>query len=147
MTFHGNAIGSQLVRATAVRAMSGAGAISSDNREIARAEQREVFPDRCSKGPVNLDSHPVQSRKCAGADAADNDGIDLLIIERPHRIASTVRVLPVTVRNRDNGARFRVNDHEDRGGAEMVVDGTFDADVILDRKSDPHADLLLSKRC
>ena len=137
---------SLLVRAAAARAVPATAALTFDDREVARAEQREVLSDRRGHRPMNLDAHPVQSRKGAGAYPSDDDGVDPLILERLHRVAGAVRVMLIPVRNRLYGVALRVDDHEDRGGAEMVEHDTVDSDVILDGKSNSHANRLRFQR-
>ena len=83
-------------------------------------------------------THLVQPRERARADAAHNDRVNLLVVERLHRIARSVRVVLVPVVDRCKSIRVRIDNHEYRRLAEMVVHGTFDSIVFLYWKTNLH---------
>ena len=83
-------------------------------------------------------AHLVQPRERARANAAHNDRIDLLVVESFHRIARSMRVVLVLVVDRCKGIRVRIDNHEYRSRAEMVVHGTLYPLVLLYWKTNLH---------
>jgi hypothetical protein len=93
---------------------------------------------------MHRNSHLVQPSERARADPADDNGINLLIIKRLHRVACAMRVTLVPVADRRNTICFRVENDKYRRRAKVIIHCAIDPIVLLDWKTDFHVMLLRS---
>src|SRR3970040_2524237 len=88
------------VSASAVFAVAAAAALDRKNGKRPSSEEGGILLYGDRLGPMDRDAHLIQSRERACADAADNDRIYTLVVERLHRVARAVRVMLVPVMDR-----------------------------------------------
>jgi hypothetical protein len=132
-----------LVCASAIVAVPAAAPLHCQNGKLLSGKERNILPDRLSLGPMHRYPHLVQPAQRACADPADDDRIDLLVIERLHGIARPMGMMLVPVMDGRDPVRFRVHDHEYGCGAKMVVHAAVEAFILLYGKTDLHVMFLL----
>src|SRR3989337_3342008 len=97
------------VSASAVLAVAAAAALDRKHGKRPGSEEGGILLYGDRLGPMDRDAHLIQSRERACADAADNDRIDTLVVDRLHRVARAVRVMLVPVMDRSARVRVRIN--------------------------------------
>ena len=86
--------------ASPVFAVAAAAPLERKHGEALRRVHRHVFTYRGRLCAMHHDPHLVQPGERARADAADDNCIYLLIVERLHRVARSMRVVLVLVIDR-----------------------------------------------
>jgi hypothetical protein len=92
---------------------------------------------------MHRDPHLVQPGKRSRSDASNDNRINLLVIERLHRVACSMRVMLVPIVDRRDTVRISIDYDKYRGRAKVVVHSALDSIIILDRKTDLHVMFLL----
>src|SRR5512138_4028237 len=89
-----------MMGAAATGAMTAAASLDREHRKRVVRMEREVLTHGGRLGPVHGDPHLVQPRERSRADAADDDRIDLLVVQGLQGVAGAVDVVLIAVVDR-----------------------------------------------
>jgi hypothetical protein len=126
-----------------VIAMAAAAPLDRQHGKAFSLEQREIFSYGLPLCAMHRNPHLVQPSERSRSDASNNNSIYFLIIKRLHRAACTMRVVLVPIADRCNTVRVRIDNDKYRGRTEVIVHGTLEAIIILNRETDLHVMFLL----
>ena len=85
------------MRAAAAMTMSSTDALERIFGKTPLLMERKVFPNGLRLGPVDLDARLVQPGERTGADAANDNSVDLLVVQRLQGIARTMGMMLVPI--------------------------------------------------
>ena len=137
--FHGsNPPAEGSMAAATTMSVSSADALERIFGKTLRLMEREVLANGTRLRPVDLDARLGQPGKSAGADAANDDRVDLLVVQRLQGIARAVRMMLVPILYRRYQAAIGIHNDKHRCGTEMAEDLAFHAFIVLNGKTELH---------
>jgi hypothetical protein len=77
-------------------------------RQVAGSQERYIFPDGLTRGPVYLDALLVKLSKSPSSYSSYNKSVDMLIVQRHNRIAGPMYMALISVADSRYTFRFSV---------------------------------------
>jgi hypothetical protein len=86
----------------------------------------------------NLNAAFPQFSQCACSNAANDHGVNFLMVQSSNRIAGSICMMLIRVGHTHYLSLISLDDDEDGCGTKMFVNPTFDPFILPNRKTDHH---------